>query len=119
MPANAIDLGHRQQAIESHSEHVPEALLEHFWIGTFSHLVLTDHEMLWDDLSEILAVELFACDLRENDAEAIREHKSPLIRMTLRRQQGFIPLKEPFDGVCILPGLSERMELFLQSAERH
>src|SRR5690606_15995111 len=106
-------------AIESDGEHVPEALLKHFWIDALGHLVLTDHEMLGNDLAEIGALELLSGDLGKDDTETPREEKLPSMAMFSRREQSRVALEPLRDRHRVLPRLLEGTSLPLQSSQRH
>src|SRR5690606_31440902 len=105
MPANAIDLRHREQAIEAYAEHVPKALLKRLRIHALGHLVLAYDEAFGHDFTEIGAVKLLSRDFRQYDAKSVRKCEFALILVTGRRAQLRISLKYLFDSNCVLPGL--------------
>src|SRR5690606_32309791 len=106
-------------AIESDGEHVPEALLKHFRVDALGHLVLTDHEMLGNDLAEIGAIELLSGDLGQDDTETPREEKLPSMAMSSRREQSRVALEPLRDCHRVLPRLPKGASLPLQSSRRH
>lgn len=107
MPADAVDLRQREHAPKAPGKHVPQALLEVLGADALGHLVLADHALRQQHLTQVGLLKLGAGDVAEHDAVAPGKAELAGMRVALLTDEGRIPLQQLDHSVGIDAGLLE------------
>ena len=111
MPADPVDLRHRQQAPERPAEHAPELRLERLRARRLEHLVLAHDPIERQHLPDVLSLprrlELRASDVGEHHAIGPRKDEATLVGRSRRINQRLIPLEHVLHRLRVLASVME------------